>query len=789
MAVAGINYWLADRPKEQQGGIDSTVVPGEPKLEVTEVEYPVEQKPAEVVEKNDSQPNSFSGRLQDIVKQRAADGDKVAKPVEVVVQSEREPQAPAQTTTVIEQETKQKTSEAQNSVEQRPAEAGKKSDSQTNPFRGRLQDIVKQRAADGDKVAKPVEVVAQSEPEPQASAQTTTVTEQETKPGNQEAIKEVKPVEVVPQREPSPIPAPKGPGYLAWEFKTQGDVSSSPAIGIDGIVYCTSEDRKVYALDGKTGKKIWEFEASSLMKSSPAIGSDGTVYVGSLFGYLHALDGKTGAKKWAKRISTYSSCAIGVDDLLYIGSEDGHLHVFDCKTGVIKWKYRTGDWIRSSPVIGGSGEVYFVSYNNKVYSLDKSKPFKIWEHDLPIMGKVGGSFAVAYDGTLYFGATSKRIYALSGKTGELEWEFETEDWVSSSPAIGTDGTVYVGSNDGRMYALDGTTGVRKWMYQTEGSVVSSPALGDNEVVYFGSIDDYFYALDSKTGAVKWVFRTDGDVSSSPVLSEDGMIYFGSDDNWIYALKTSSKGPANSSWPMYRQNPQHTGRLPSIKQIEQTNTTTSTEHNTKTHKSQLKTQAKYKYLKPSLPNSGDRQLATSYIADGDSAKKSREWQLAKALYLKAVEADPACFDAHWELASVALTIGETELALKSYEYAMALSPNDLPAQNNFALSLVQGNYFSDAERTLKTILELEPNHVAAHFELGRLYSEKLNDAGKAAAHYKRVIELQPKHRQEKTIRDWLVRNKTNLAVNPPPKEPKKSAAKSVPVRLDEQLNQE
>ena len=33
------------------------------------------------------------------------------------------------------------------------------------------------------------------------------------------------------------------------------------------------------------------------------------------------------------------------------------------------------------------------------------------------------------------------------------WEFQTGDWVRSSPAIGSDGTVYVGSWDNKLYAI------------------------------------------------------------------------------------------------------------------------------------------------------------------------------------------------------------------------------------------------------------------------------------------------------------------------------------------------
>ena len=71
-------------------------------------------------------------------------------------------------------------------------------------------------------------------------------------------------------------------GDKLWEFETEGFVESSPAIGSDGTVYVGSNDKKLYAINGKTGGKLWEFVTGELVGSSPAIGSDGTVYVLSL---------------------------------------------------------------------------------------------------------------------------------------------------------------------------------------------------------------------------------------------------------------------------------------------------------------------------------------------------------------------------------------------------------------------------------------------------------------------------------------------------------------------------
>jgi hypothetical protein len=78
-------------------------------------------------------------------------------------------------------------------------------------------------------------------------------------------------------------------------------VRSSPTIGSDGTVYVGSGDKKLYAINGKTGVKLWEFETGDGLygvRSSPAIGPDGTVYVGSLDKKLYAI--KTESKGLAK---------------------------------------------------------------------------------------------------------------------------------------------------------------------------------------------------------------------------------------------------------------------------------------------------------------------------------------------------------------------------------------------------------------------------------------------------------------------------------------------------------
>ena len=69
------------------------------------------------------------------------------------------------------------------------------------------------------------------------------------------------------------------------------------------------------------------------------------------------------------------------------------------------------------------------------------------------------------------------------------------------------------------------------------------------------------AEKKKPGTVLWEFETGNLVYSSLVIGSDGTVYVGSGDNKLYAIASSSKGLADSPWPMCGQNPQHTGRAP------------------------------------------------------------------------------------------------------------------------------------------------------------------------------------------------------------------------------------
>ena len=82
---------------------------------------------------------------------------------------------------------------------------------------------------------------------------------------------------------------------------------------------------------------------------------------------------------------------------------------------------------------------------------------------------------VVYQNIVLIGSYDSYLYALNAKTGEIIWEFKTDDDVISNVAV-EQGIVYFGSDDGFLYAVDVISGQQIWKFETGKKVFSSPAV-------------------------------------------------------------------------------------------------------------------------------------------------------------------------------------------------------------------------------------------------------------------------------------------------------------------------
>src|ERR1700685_3050558 len=177
----------------------------------------------------------------------------------------------------------------------------------------------------------------------------------------------------------------------AWTFHTgvMGDPNMSmemTPIVVDGMMFITTGDDELFALNPTTGVQIWHYAPTDMPKISTlpvccnndnrGVGyGEGMVFDARLDGNLVALNAKTGAVVWKTSVDVASNGAGMTLAPLYIGASEGtvpevlvgvtggefgvrgHLDAYNPTTGKLLWRFYTTDpptWAGTSWQHGGA---------------------------------------------------------------------------------------------------------------------------------------------------------------------------------------------------------------------------------------------------------------------------------------------------------------------------------------------------------------------------------------------------------------------------------------------------
>ncbi|HLB30558.1 MAG TPA: PQQ-dependent dehydrogenase, methanol/ethanol family, partial [Gammaproteobacteria bacterium] len=240
----------------------------------------------------------------------------------------------------------------------------------------------------------------------------------------------------------------------AWIFQTgeYADALQSTPIVVDGVLYLSTNNSQVFALEAATGDLLWHFEYPRLELAGDAnyvlfgainrgvAVADGKVFFGTYDDYLIALDAKTGQELWKVNIDNAKQCGCAprgaplvANDIVIIGgaggdgAHRGYLTAFDIHTGRLAWRWYT------VPAKGEKG--------NETWKGDS------WKH-----GGGANWMTGSYDPELnlvYWG------------TGNAASDFYAGDRVIDPTRVERDVNLYTAS----IVALDAATGKLKWHYQ------------------------------------------------------------------------------------------------------------------------------------------------------------------------------------------------------------------------------------------------------------------------------------------------------------------------------------
>ena len=182
-------------------------------------------------------------------------------------------------------------------------------------------------------------------------------------------------------------------GQLKWQFDQVKNFVESKPLVYEGAVYFGSWGNAFYALDQQSGKLLWKREKYANRMLSPAavwpVAANGKVFIVAPDRRMTALDAKTGAEIWdSGQYSCRESIGISKDgQLVYIKNmTEGNFLAFStsAKEQSLVWDCPAdlGYEIAPSPITENEKLIFVPTTNGTVVAIDKTTHQVVWKYKL-----------------------------------------------------------------------------------------------------------------------------------------------------------------------------------------------------------------------------------------------------------------------------------------------------------------------------------------------------------------------------------------------------------------------
>jgi len=308
---------------------------------------------------------------------------------------------------------------------------------------------------------------------------------------------------------------------LKWKFQAQGPVIASPVID-DNVVYFSSLDKNLYAVNLQTGKQVWKFATSGENRSAPLIAGQ-QLYFLSGDGNVYCLDKNTAKINWTFKsggerkyelfefADHIQSSPVLDGDMLYFGSGDNNVYALNAKTGQLIWSFKTGSVVHATPAIKDNN-LLVGSFDGYFYNLDKLTGKLIWKFKsvgqryFP-MGEFSGQPAVSGN-TVYVGSRDFNLYAINIKTGACNWNhYFPHGWSIGAPQFYKNLVINSTMDERIVTAIDTGGGGTLWRSPLQFDMFGACVLSDS-TGYVGTLNGNLVAFNLNKGNILWTYETD-----------------------------------------------------------------------------------------------------------------------------------------------------------------------------------------------------------------------------------------------------------------------------------------
>jgi outer membrane protein assembly factor BamB len=252
-----------------------------------------------------------------------------------------------------------------------------------------------------------------------------------------------------------------------WEIQLNGARISTVAVAavpidamesikgmsvVERLVFVSSSDGTVYAVDFNFGDEIWKKKLPEPVNSP--IYDSGKVIVACQDGMIRALDAWTGNELWASKYSetglerTENMSLVASDGVVYGAFSSKKASAYDISDGKVVWSVDLKDIVQASGVVVGD-KFIFATYEPAIIAVSTSDGKELWKQSLkyPVTTSL-----VCDESNVYAPTAFGTVVAYEVKEGKKVWEISLKGTVPFGSCIAKDWLV-IGNAQGKTINL------------------------------------------------------------------------------------------------------------------------------------------------------------------------------------------------------------------------------------------------------------------------------------------------------------------------------------------------
>ncbi len=321
-----------------------------------------------------------------------------------------------------------------------------------------------------------------------------------------------------PAPRPPPAELSAGAPPAAWSARA-GSALTAPVAADDSTLFVAGMDRKVYALDLRTGKPRWSARLPGVIPDG-VLRKDTLLYAGTgrPEGRVDAMVTRTGRRIWRANTGNVSAPLALMDGTLVVQTRTGTVLGLDPRTGVIRWRRRLG--IGRAAAVAAGDSSFVVATLDSLFRVSARDGRVLVRRRSP--GPIVSTWRL--DGSRLLAGTGDSLVVAIGSDSLTEvWRTRLDAPVLVAPALVGD-TVFAVSRIGTVYRIAAGTGETTRVAALHWPVTAAPVARDS-LLLVGGADGTLRAL-RRDGSEEWRLALWDPVPIAPLLLGDAIVAFG-----------------------------------------------------------------------------------------------------------------------------------------------------------------------------------------------------------------------------------------------------------------------